>query len=137
MSAARPAPLTGWIVFDGIDPRHEHVGSPLAVEFNRITGTWRELRPGDSHDSVVIWMQLGCTCGWRSQRFTTPLGAEWLAGELVMSTLDQEALACVWRLEHRDQIGRLPHLVRETRSRHLFECHSDGPRSVPEMQKVS
>lgn len=108
------------MVFDGLDERHEHIGSAIAVDFSRHTGNWRELLPGDAHDSIVIWMQLGCTCGWRSQRFTTPLGAEWKHGRLIMGDADQAALADVWRAEHRDQIGRLPQLVREARHRNTL-----------------
>lgn len=63
----------GWLICDGKSDDHEG----YFVGIVRDNGSWRELHYGDGAAPLVC-VQVGRECGWRSPRFTAPLGTRWL-----------------------------------------------------------
>lgn len=61
---------------DGVDLRsHEgHVAALVADP--DATGGWRDLTAGDPEQSVS-YVQVVCSCGWRTPRLHAPLGTMW------------------------------------------------------------
>lgn len=65
----------GWFS-DDLDPGYRHEG--YAVALTQDDGwRWRELGSDDTGTHAVKWMQIGCSCGWRSPRMLAPQGTDW------------------------------------------------------------
>lgn len=113
----------GWLIDDGRDDSYDHEGYVVGLvkDDPKHTGfeAWRELGADDrrpihwSNPMVRLYIQVGCSCGWRSQRLVPPVGTEWMPCCVVMDEEHSERAAAVWEHEHR---------------RRLPEC--DGYRSV-------
>lgn len=109
----------GWLREDDHPDAYEHEG--FAVAIVREDGLYRELRY--SHDESdrdfagrVTHMAAACECGWRSQRFIAPLEAGWMPFCIILPEEYEDALAAVWRSEHRDHLDRAEATFRAERS---------------------
>lgn len=101
----------GWIHEDS--PGHEGYVVGLVPEV-RPGGyaRWHELGyPGDEYPQPVRVrvIQIGCDCGWRSQRFVAPAGAEWHPFRVSLNDKVVEADAESLWLQHIHQASGRPH----------------------------
>lgn len=74
---------------------------------------WRDLGLDDTAtlDATQFCIQVACSCGWRSERMSPPLDAEWAPCSVFMSGADEDAAHAIWRSEHRDGVtGTYRHL---------------------------
>jgi hypothetical protein len=91
----------GW--FHDAHPGHE--GYVVGIEKDR-NGLYRELGYPDREPRArVHYFCLGCDCGWRSERFVAPLGAEYgpFSTELGDEALE-DACRDLWR-RHVETLG--------------------------------
>lgn len=104
----------GWYREDGRPDAWDHEGYVVMVVKQPDDWDWRELgmaKHGHPDDLAIpagalVKIQAACSCGWRSHRMVPPLGVEWMPFCVLMSDEDEDEVAAVWRVEHRD---RLPH----------------------------
>lgn len=104
----------GWLVDDELIDEHEG----YLVGVVKDDWQWRELGVEDAvnprFDGPISWMQIACSCGWRSQRLVAPLGTEWFPCTVMMrSDAEHDAFRSVWESEHRSQLNRIPDLAHE------------------------
>ncbi len=109
----------GWLRFDGHVAENDHEGFVVAVEKSDDGWSWRELGDADiaraRRDSgiPVSWLQVGCSCGWRSPRLVAPTGTVWSPCSVFLPhSGDDEQFVEVWAVEHRDRLD----LVEEARA---------------------
>jgi hypothetical protein len=98
----------GWFRFDDPD-NHEGfvVGVVRDGEYR-----WRELGLDDRDPIAVTTIQIGCECGWRSQRLTAPLGTAWAPccvffpgrSDSIFETPEmwEDLAAAIWATGHMD-----------------------------------
>ena len=65
----------GWFNED-VDPELRHEGHAVAL-VQEDGWRWRELGVDDRGHHDITWMQVACTCGWRSPRMLAPVGTTW------------------------------------------------------------
>ena len=100
----------GWLVDD--EHIDDHEGYLVGVI--KDDWSWRELGPNDTGTHKLQWVQIACSCGWRSQRLWAPIGAEWSPCCVFLdSDAEYDAFRSVWESEHRSQLDRIPSLARE------------------------
>lgn len=102
----------GWLIEDGREDAYEHEGHLVAVVHDE--GRWRELRFGDEPQDL-LYVQVGCECGWRSRRLLAPLGTRWVPAVVVLPTSGafaatgelsfDDVAELIWVQEHRLELG--------------------------------
>lgn len=113
----------GWLVDD--EHIDDHEGYLVGVIKD---GVWRDLWIDDhAHGGPLMYMQIACSCGWRSQRLVAPVGTEWFPCAVFMRSDDEyDAYRSVWESEHRSQLDRIPSLARDA----LFRARYGFARST-------
>lgn len=97
----------GWIR-DGMEDHEGFVAMVVRDDWR-----WRELGiddraiPTDEHGyKVQHRLQVGCECGWRSERFVAPLGTDWAPCSVVLPDEETEdAAALYWSEMHMDRLS--------------------------------
>ncbi len=95
----------GWLRDSGEDWSYDHEGYMVAVEQPERGGEWRELGgPADEARRVipVSYVQVACSCGWRSPRLVAPIGTEWVPCSVMTSGAVDDLAYQIWADEHRD-----------------------------------
>ena len=95
----------GWFQGADDDPEtYEHEGHVQGVV--RDGFDWRDLGIDDVRDDTrLMQVQVCCTCGWRSRRYTAPLGTYWSPCSVQLRDEGTEdAAAAIWQA-HRVDVG--------------------------------
>jgi len=96
----------GWLRDSGEDWSYDHEGYVVAVEHDTFSvPEWREVGVDDAPrgEFPLRWVQVSCSCGWRSQRLIAPLGTTWFPVSVNFRTeADEDAAREVWATLHRD-----------------------------------
>jgi len=58
---------------------------------------WRPLRRGDDAIGYLRVIQVGCSCGWRSERLEAPIGTGWRHAAVEVSEFHEAEYRKIWR----------------------------------------
>jgi len=59
--------------------------------------SWRPLTPGDDAIGYLRVVQVGCSCGWRSERVDAPIGTGWRQATVHVSEWFERECRLIWR----------------------------------------
>ena len=111
----------GWIIEDDHPKAYDHEGFVVGVV--KVDWLWHELGLDDAESArptpiALSWVQVGCECGWRSQRLVAPFETTWSPCSVFFRRDDlEEEFVAVWKSEHRARLDE-PELARRNQYRH-------------------
>ena len=91
----------GWLLDDTDGHEGSLIGLVACPDARRRGDGFRELTAFDDEDAAagiyLQWLQVGCTCGWRSPRMEAPIGACWWPGHVETTTWYEAQARTIWR----------------------------------------
>lgn len=105
----------GWLRFtsdaaaeDPDDVGYDHEGWAQGIVRGEWSHEWRDLGLDDAAmpEGKTLYVQLVCSCGWRSHRLSAPAGVEWFPCSIQMDAAVEDVAAEMWWELHRKHVTK-------------------------------